>query len=134
MYRGRVNLADATGIDSLHATSDTSLSTGDEAVGEIFATINQDKKKAGTMALTYLARGGSPDLVFDAARRMIFHKGRDSHDYKYGAALWEETLWSTDPKWRYPMVAAAMSNFPGSKTADSPLMNRAREALAKVIS
>jgi hypothetical protein len=134
MYRGRVNLADATGIDSLHATSDTSLSTGDEAVGEIFATINQDKKKAGTMALTYLARGGSPDLVFDAARRMIFHKGRDSHDYKYGAALWEETLWSTDPKWRNPMVAAAMSNFPGSNTADSPLMNRAREALAKVIS
>ena len=86
------------------------------------------------MALAYLARGGSPDLIFDAARRMIFHKGRDSHDYKYGAALWEECLWSTDPKWRNPMVAASMFNFPGAKTADSPLMIRAREALATVMS
>ena len=23
---------------------------------------------------------------------MIFHKGTDSHDYKYGAAIWEECL------------------------------------------
>ncbi len=46
--------------------------------------------------MAYLARGGSADLIFDAARRMIFHKGRDSHDYKYGAAIWEECLWSTD--------------------------------------
>ena len=94
-------------------------------MGEIFATMSQDRKKAGTMAMSYLARGGSPDLIFDAARRMIFHKGRDSHDYKYGAALWEECLWSTDPKWRNPMVAASMFNFPGAKTADSPLMIRA---------
>ena len=133
MYRGRVNLTDAAGIDSLKATPDIPLSPGDEAVGEIFAAINTDRKKAGTMAMAYLARGGSPQLIFDAARRMIFHKGRDSHDYKYGAALWEETLWSTEPKWRHAMVAAAMSNFPGGKTADSPLMIRARESLAKVM-
>ena len=133
LYRGRVKLTDATGIDALQATPDAPLSTGDEAIGEIFATISQDRKKAGTMALTYLARGGSPDLIFDAARRMIFHKGRDSHDYKYGAALWEETLWSSEPKWRNPMVAAAMSNFPGAKAPDSPLMIRARESLATVM-
>lgn len=74
--------------------------------------------------MAYLARGGSPDLIFDAARRMIFHKGLDSHDYKYGAALWEECLWSTDPKWRSPIIAASMFNFPSAKAADSPLMNR----------
>ena len=62
-------------------------SNGDEAVGEIFATISDDRKKAAAKALAYLARGGRRDLIFDAARRMIFHKGRDSHDYKYGAAL-----------------------------------------------
>ena len=89
MFRGRVKLTDATGIDSLKASPDMQLSSGDEAVGEIFATINDDRKKAGGKAMAYLARGGSPDLIFDAARRMIFHKGRDSHDYKYGAALWE---------------------------------------------
>jgi hypothetical protein len=133
MYRGRVKLTDATGIDSLKANSDVPISHGDEAVGEIFASINDDRKKAGAMTMAYLARGGSPDLIFDAARRMIFHKGRDSHDYKYGAAVWEECLWSTDPRWRNPMVAASMFNFPGAKTADSPFMTRAREALAKVM-
>jgi hypothetical protein len=134
MYRGRVKLTDPAGIDSIKANPDIQLSGGDEAVGEIFAAINQDRNKAGTMAMAYLARGGSPDLIFDAARRMIFHKGRDSHDYKYGAALWEECLWSTEPRWRNAMVAASMFNFPGAKTADSPLMIRAREALATVMS
>jgi hypothetical protein len=132
MFRGRAKLADASGIDALKASPDASLSSGDEAVGEIFATINDDRKKAGLKALAYLGRGGSPDLIFDAARRLIFHKGRDSHDYKYGAALWEECLWSTEPKWRSQMVAASMSNFPGAKSPDSPLMIRAREALATV--
>ena len=134
MYRGRVKLTDGAGIDSLKANPDVQVSSGDEAVGEIFATINEDRTKAGTKAMAYLARGGSPDLVFDAARRMIFHKGRDSHDYKYGAALWEECVWSTEPKWRSAMVAASMFNLPGAKTADSPLMIRAREALATVMS
>jgi hypothetical protein len=134
LFRGRTTLTDGDGIDAL-APGATPLSThGDEAVGEIFATINEDRKKAGAKAMSYLGQGGSTDLVFDAARRLIFHKGRDSHDYKYGAALWEEFLWSTDPKWRNPMIAASMSNFPGAKTPDSPLMLRAREALAAVMS
>jgi hypothetical protein len=32
------------------------------------------------------------------------------------------------------MVAASLPNLPGAKTADSPLMIRAREALAAVMS
>jgi hypothetical protein len=133
MFRGRVKLADATGIDTLQAGKETTSSAGDEAVGEIFATISEDRKKAGAKAMSYLAHGGSPDLIFDAARRMIFHKGRDSHDYKYGAAIWEEFLWSTDRKWQSAMIAASMSNYPSAKTGDSPLMIRAREALATVM-
>jgi hypothetical protein len=133
MYRGRTKLTDSTGIDTLKPDPDRLTSKGDEAVAEIFATINADRHKAGSQAMTYLANGGSSDRIFDAARRMIFHKGRDSHDYKYGAALWEEVVLSTEPKWRSPMVAAAMFNLPGAKTADSPLMIRARESLASVM-
>jgi hypothetical protein len=133
LYRGRTKLTDSTGIDALKDSPDLLASKGDEAVADIFATINVDRHKAGSKAMAYLANGGSPDLIFDAARRMIFHKGRDSHDYKYGAALWEEFVLSTEPKWRSQLVAAAMFNLPGAKTADSPLMIRARESLASVM-
>jgi hypothetical protein len=134
MFRGRSKLTDSTGIDTLKAGPDAAVAGGDEAVGEIFSAINVDRKQAATKTMAYLGRGGSADLIFDAARRMIFHKGRDSHDYKYGAAVWEECLWTTDPKWRAPIVAASMFNFPGAKTGDSPLMIRAREALSNVLS
>ncbi|HZW30368.1 MAG TPA: hypothetical protein VFF52_06635 [Isosphaeraceae bacterium] len=134
LFRGRIKPGQSTGIDALPASPDLRLSGGDTAVGEIFATINDDRTKAATKAMAYLSGGGSSELIFDAARRMIFHKGRDSHDYKYGAALWEEYLWSTEPKWRNHIVAASMFNFPGARTPDSPLMIRARDALAAVMS
>ncbi|MGO9463117.1 MAG: hypothetical protein ACLQIB_31745 [Isosphaeraceae bacterium] len=134
MYRGRAKPASSLTIDTLKPGVDGSVSGGDEAVAEIFTAINNDRKQASAKAMTYLARGGSADLIFAMARRMIFHKGRDSHDYKYGGAIWEEFLWSTDSKWRGQMVAASMFNLPGAKTPDSPLMTRARDALATVMS
>ena len=65
---------------------------------KIFATINNDRKAAACKTVAYLARGGSTAGIFDAARRMIFHKGTDSHDYKYGGAIWEECLAASDPR------------------------------------
>jgi hypothetical protein len=112
---------------------DEAVSHGDEVVGEIFTTINQDRAQAAAKTMAYLAGGGSAEHVFDAARRMIFHKGTDSHDYKYGAAIWEESRSVSEPRWNAPLVAAAMFNLPGAKTNDSPLMIRAREAVAKVM-
>jgi len=88
---------------------------------------------AARKTLGFLKNGGSNEAVFAAARRMIFLKGRDSHDYKYGAAAWEECVLASDPKWRAPLAAAMMFNLPGSKTPDSPLMNQAREAVARVL-
>ena len=92
-----------------------------------------DQYLSSVPALDYLARGGSPGLIFDAARRMIYHKGRDSHDYKYGAAIGEEVLLSSAPAWRNPLIASAMFNLPGAGTKDSPTMIRAREAVATVL-
>ena len=60
-------------------------------------------------------------------------QGTDSHDYKYGAAIWEECLAVAEPRWHAPLAAAAMFNLPGAKTQDSPLMIRAREAVGKVM-
>jgi hypothetical protein len=61
---------------------------------------------------------------------MIFRKGRDSHDYKFGAAAWEECMLASDPRWQAPIAAAAMYLTPGASAAESPLMIRARAALA----
>ena len=106
---------------------------GDEAIADLFATIGDDRIKAAAKTVGYLESGGSADLVFAAARRMIFHKGKDSHDYKYGAAAWEECLLASDPRWRAPLASAMMAYLPGTKTPDSPLMNRARAAVANVL-
>jgi hypothetical protein len=131
MYRGRAKPNGAIRADALESIAPDS--GGDEAVGELFASISKDRTKAAEKTVGYLARGGSTDLVFAAARRMIFHKGTNAHDYKYGAAAWEECQLATDPKWRPALTAAMMFNLPGAGTPDSPLMNRAREALAHVM-
>src|SRR6185437_457835 len=113
LYRARTKATDAINIDAIEPK--TPETTGDDAVGEIFATIDKSKESraaAASKAVGYLNAGGSPDLLFASARRMIFHKGRDSHDYKYGAAAWEESVLASDPKWRAPLAAAMMFNLP----------------------
>jgi hypothetical protein len=131
LYRGRAKPPAGPTIDALQA--DKPGTSGDEAVGEVFDLVSKNRAEAAGKVLGYLDAGGSTDLVFDAARRLIFRKGKDSHDYKYGAAAWEECVLTSDPKWRGPMVAAALYNLPGSKTPDSPLMIRAREAVKTVL-
>src|SRR5208337_3881468 len=131
LYRDRAKSANLIEIDTLKPAERIAL--GDEAVGEIFATINDNRGQAAAKTVAYLDRGGSTGRLFDAARRMIFHKGTDSHDYKYGAAIWEECLAATEPKWQAPLAAAAMFNLPGATTRDSPLMIRAREAVSRVM-
>jgi len=131
LYRDRAKSANPIEIDTLKPAERIAL--GDEAVGEIFATINDNRGQAAAKTVAYLDRGGSTGRLFDAARRMIFHKGTDSHDYKYGAAIWEECLAATEPKWHAPLAAAAMFNLPGATTRDSPLMIRAREAVSGVM-
>jgi hypothetical protein len=63
---------------------------------------------------------------------MIFHKGRDSHDYKFGAAAWEESLLASTPQTRELLTAAMMGNLPAFSSADNPLMTKAREAITKI--
>jgi len=121
-------------IDALEPDAPTS--TGDEAVAEVFAAIGNgrrdDRAKAVAKALGYLERGGSTESIFAAGRRAIFAKGRDSHDYKYAAAAWEEFRLASDPKWHAPLAAATLANLPGPNTPESQLMRRAREAASRV--
>ena len=106
----------------------------DQDLNEIFTTIATSRQKAAEKALNYLSSGGSPESIFAMGRKLIFHKGTNSHDYKYAAAAWEESVLASDPRSRKFLTAASMGNFPPSTAKDSPLMDRAREAVAKVFS
>jgi hypothetical protein len=131
LFRERANSEAPITIDAIDPAEPGG--TGDEAIASIFETVGTDRAKAAAQVVGYAARGGSLDDVFAGARRMIFSKGRDSHQYKYGAAAWEESQLASDPKWRAPLAAAAMFYVPGSTTPDSPLMTQAREAISRVL-
>lgn len=129
LYRARVEPKGGMKLDAPEPIEPEA--SGDDAVLEIFETIAESRSKAAAKALGYLQRGGSPAKIFATARSMIFTKGRDSHDYKYGAAAWEEYLLAS-PQWQPALVAATMGNLPAAGTPDSPLMQRARRAIERV--
>lgn len=134
MFRGRVNSNSSLKIDAIEPITDAAdprkQSNSDEAIADIFSTVGKDRVQAGAKAIGFVEKGGSADAIYAESRRLIFRKGRDSHDYKYGAAAWEEYVLASDPKWQAPLTAAALSYFPAETASDSSLMKRAREAVA----
>jgi hypothetical protein len=104
-----------------------------DAIAEIFAAIKNSRLEAARKTLGFLKNGGTNEAVFAAARRMIFLKGRDSHDYKFGAAAWEESVLASTPGTRSLLTAAMMGHLPSSASPDSPLMIRSREAVSTIL-
>jgi hypothetical protein len=132
LFRERANSDRPLSIDALEPIAPDDAKD-DEAVAGIFEAVGTDRAKAARMVVGYVERGGALDDIYAGARRMIFTKGRDSHQYKYGAASWEESLLATDPKWRTALAAAAMFYVPGADAPDSPLMTRCRDAVREVL-
>ena len=114
-------------IDALEPEPLTSR--GPAAVEEIFAEMSRDRLAAARKMLAFLRDTADPGPLADAARRLVFLKGTDSHDYKYSSAVLEdhETMAAPD---RDRFLAAAAFQFRGSADADNPLAGRARAALA----
>ena len=128
MYRDRIKSTSTVKLDALEPGSMDAK--GAEGLTEVFATIAKSRPEAAAKALAYLKEGGSPSAIFAMARKLIFQKGRDSHDYKYAAAAWEEFSLTADPRWQPNLAAAMMGNLPSTGQADSPLMQRAKAAIA----
>jgi hypothetical protein len=127
LFRGNAKLPVEPLVDSMKAAQPAA--SGEGAIAEIFDTVSVDRGQAARKAIGYLADGGSPELIFAVARRLIIRKCRDWHDFKYGVAAWEECSLASDPQWRAPLIAATMYRLPGARSADSTLMNRARDAV-----
>ncbi len=101
---------------------------GDEAVAEIFSTLPDDRLLAARRSLAYLDAGGSPQAFTDAAQRLIYLKGTDSHDYKFSTAIFEDYR-SISPAFRNRFLAASVYWLKGSGEPESPLVARSRAAL-----
>ena len=70
----------------------------------------------------------STPLWAPKGRRLIFTKGRDSHDYKFSSAALED-FYHTTPAWRERYLATAMFNLRGANDQDNTLIQRTRAAL-----
>ncbi len=124
---GRGRVRDDLRLDRLEA-ADTRAG-GPQLIEEICADITRDKMAAArkTLALMQADRAGAPALMA-AARRLIFTKGRDSHDYKFSSAALED-YYHTTPAWRDRFLASSVFWLKGSGERDNELIGRARTAL-----
>jgi hypothetical protein len=100
-----------------------------KAVEEIFADISSDRMAAAGKTLAYLEAHPDPQEFIDAARLLIFLKGKEVHDYKFSSAVLEDHR-HVSPAWRNRFLASSVFNLRGSKGPDNRLVQRTRSALA----
>jgi hypothetical protein len=110
------------------APIDTMQSEPCGSADEIFREISKDRKSAARKLAGYLGQGGDLRDLMNTARRLIFLKGSDHHDYKFSAAVFEDYA-KVSPQWRDRFLATAAFYFRGSEAKNIPLVERIRAAL-----
>jgi hypothetical protein len=123
--RGRGELADVT-VEKLEPHSQGS--EPQPSLDEIAADISANRMQAASKVEAYLSSGGNADDFVAATRRLIFLKGRDSHDYKFSSAVLEDYR-HVSPEWRDKFLAMSVFNLKGSGDRDNSLVARTRAAL-----
>lgn len=130
MFRGAMQGRGNVGDVSIADLETGELATDDRpAVADIFADLSRDPTMAAQKVVTYLRQSGSAEELMEAARVLIFLKGRDAHDYKFSSAVLED-YYHVSPKFRDVYMAANMFKLRGSQGADNSLVERTRAALA----
>ncbi len=125
--KGRGNLADAK-VATLPKAEEKL--EGDKAVEAIFEAVSKDRMAAAQKTLAFLdAHPDGATALMDAARRLIFTKGRDSHDYKFSSAALED-YYHISSAWRNRFLATSMFNLKGTGDRDNDLIRRTKAALA----
>ena len=98
------------------------------AIEEIFSDMSTDRMNAARKVRRYLNDGGDVRDLMNAARRLIFLKGQNVHDYKFSAAVLED-YFNVSPRWRDPFLATSAFYLKGSGDRDNSLVERTRAAL-----
>lgn len=126
MFRRQGRVVQAVAIDELEPVAPKAR--GDAAVAEIFADVNRDNMLAARKTLAWLTATGDPKPFIAAAQRLIYLKGRNSHDYKFSSAVLED-YFNLSPKLRDRYLAASVFWLKGSGAPDSPLVARTRAVI-----
>jgi hypothetical protein len=113
-----------TRIDELMPTS----SPEPLSVDAIFANVGSSPKDAAQKTLAFLTHVDHVEPFMTAARRLIFMKGSDSHDYKFSTATLEDYN-KISPDFQARFMAASTYYLKGSSAADNKLVQRIRAAL-----
>ncbi len=98
------------------------------AVEEIFSDLSKDRMIAAEKIHYYLSNGGTPQNLMNAARRLIFLKGTDAHDYKFSGAVLED-YFKVSPAWRDQFLATSAFYLKGSGGKDNSVVQRTRAAM-----
>jgi hypothetical protein len=110
-------------FEPLPLKADTTL-----AIEEIFADVSNDRMTAARKLAAYLKANPQPEPLLHAARRLIFLKGTNAHDYKFSSAVLEDYR-HVSAAWRDRFLAASVFNLRGSGGPDNELVRRVRAAL-----
>lgn len=120
--KGRGNVGDARVNELEPATP-----RGDDALADIFEDVSGNPHRAAAKVLAFLGQQ-PPEPLIDAARRLIFLKGNDSHDYKFSSAVLED-YYHVSPAYRDRFLASSVFKLRGSAGPDNRLVARTRAAL-----
>lgn len=100
-------------------------------VEDVFAAAGKDREGAVARAAIVLGTTGTQaGALMATARRLIFAKGTNSHDYKFSSAILED-YGHVSPQWRNLYLAGGMVQLRGTGEADNKLIERTRAALSK---
>jgi hypothetical protein len=119
LFREAVGKMGSAAVDGLEPAPASDKNT----VDDIFAA--KDRPTAASKALAFLNAGGPADELMHTARRLVFLKGTDAHDYKFSSAVLED-FGQISPAWRNRVLATSLFYLPGSGRPDNELVKRIR--------
>lgn len=130
LFREAMKSRGSVGDAKIDAFAASTESQTEEAVSveSIFAAVRRQALPAAQDTYRYLSAGNDADSLMNAARRLIFLKGTDSHDYKFSSAALED-YYKISPDWRNQFLASSTYSLRGSGDRDNGLVKRIKAAL-----
>jgi len=126
LFRGDGNQLKMMHLDELEPG--TGESGGQPTLEEIFSDVSHDRLRAASRTLAWLRDKPDAHEFISAARRLVFLKGNNAHDYKFSSAVLEDYR-NVSPAWRDRYLAASVFNLRGSGDSDNNLVKRTRVAV-----